>query len=187
MEVDSAKSKTSFSAVCFSTLEIYINHKNNKTTGFALGLIPHGNFPTVLKTDCCCCCKSTAGKHYISLFGEKSAEEALVEAIQNYGKKIVVEKDIAVVSTKLCRSCCLHDGILHYGMDAKTLENTRTQRVRRFIFTRSYSQFLFLKFLLWCLIDLFADTAAILISIVSEDIMGCSGGKLICICPLGIP
>ena len=36
-------------------------------------------------------------------------------------------------------------------------------------------------------IDLFADTAAILISIVSEDIMGCSGGKLICICPLGIP
>ena len=36
-----------------------------------------------------------------------------------------------------------------------------------------------------CEIDLFADTAAILISIVSEDIMGCSGGKLIC--PLGIP
>ena len=36
-------------------------------------------------------------------------------------------------------------------------------------------------------IDLFADTAAILISIVSKDIMGCSGGKLICICPLGIP
>ena len=29
-------------------------------------------------------------------------------------------------------------------------------------------------------IDLFADTAAILISIVSKDIMGCSGGKLIC-------
>ena len=28
-------------------------------------------------------------------------------------------------------------------------------------------------------IDLFADTAAILISIVSKDIMGCSGGKLI--------
>ena len=37
------------------------------------------------------------------------------------------------------------------------------------------------------LIDLFANMAAILISIVSEDIMGCSGGKLICICPLGIP
>ena len=36
-------------------------------------------------------------------------------------------------------------------------------------------------------IDLFADTAAILISIVSKDIMGCSGGKLICICRLGIP
>ena len=37
------------------------------------------------------------------------------------------------------------------------------------------------------IIDLFADTAAILISIVSKEIMGCSGGKLICICPLGIP
>ena len=36
-------------------------------------------------------------------------------------------------------------------------------------------------------IDLFTDTAAILISIVSKDIMGCSGGKLMCICPLGIP
>ena len=36
-------------------------------------------------------------------------------------------------------------------------------------------------------IDLFADTAAILISIVPKDIMRCSGGKLICICPLGIP
>ena len=36
-------------------------------------------------------------------------------------------------------------------------------------------------------IDLFADKAAILISIVSKDIMGCSGGKLKCICPLGIP
>ena len=28
------------------------------------------------------------------------------------------------------------------------------------------------------LIDLFADTAAILISIVSKDIMGCSGGQI---------
>ena len=37
------------------------------------------------------------------------------------------------------------------------------------------------------IIDLFADTAAILISIVLKDIMGCSVGKLICICPLGIP
>ena len=56
-------------------------------------------FSTLLKTDYCCCCKSTAGKHYISLYEEKSAEEALVEAIQNYGKKIVVEEDIGVVST----------------------------------------------------------------------------------------
>ena len=42
------------------------------------------------------------------------------------------------------------------------------------------------------LIDLFSDTAAILIFIVSKDIMACSGGKLIricpvLICPLGIP
>ena len=45
-------------------------------------------------------------------------EEGLVEAIQNYGKnKIVVEKDIGVVSTKICRSCCLHD-----GMHAETLK-----------------------------------------------------------------
>ena len=36
-------------------------------------------------------------------------------------------------------------------------------------------------------IDLFADTAAILISIVSKDIMGCSGRKLKYISPLGIP
>ena len=36
-------------------------------------------------------------------------------------------------------------------------------------------------------IDLFADTAAILISIISKDIMGCSGGKLMCICPPGHP
>ena len=34
---------------------------------------------------------------------------------------------------------------------------------------------------------LFAPTAAILISIVLKDIMGCSGGKLIYICSLGIP
>ena len=36
-------------------------------------------------------------------------------------------------------------------MDANTLENTLTESVRSFIFTRSYSQFLFLQFLLWCL------------------------------------
>ena len=36
-------------------------------------------------------------------------------------------------------------------------------------------------------LDLFADSAAILISIVSKDIMGYSGVNLICICPLGIP
>ena len=36
-------------------------------------------------------------------------------------------------------------------------------------------------------VDLFADTAAILISILSKDIMGCSAGKLICVCLLGIP
>ena len=46
---------------------------------------------------------------------------------------------------------------------------------------------LFLSLHPHCGIDLFADTATILIFIVSEDIMGCSGGKLICICPLGIP
>ena len=31
------------------------------------------------------------------------------------------------------------------------IENTLTESVRSFIFTRSYSQFLFLQFLLWCL------------------------------------
>ena len=35
---------------------------------------------------------------------------------------IVVEEDIGVVSTNICRSCCLHDGILHDGMYAKTLK-----------------------------------------------------------------
>ena len=51
------------------------------------------------------------GKHYISLFGEKSVKEGHVEVIQNYGN-IVVEEDIGVASTKICRSCCLHDGML---------------------------------------------------------------------------
>ena len=37
------------------------------------------------KTDYCYCFKSTVGKRYISLFEEKSVEEGLVEAIQNYG------------------------------------------------------------------------------------------------------
>ena len=37
------------------------------------------------------------------------------------------------------------------------------------------------------LIDLFADTAAILNSIVSKVIVGCSGSKSICIFPLCIP
>ena len=36
-------------------------------------------------------------------------EEGLVDAIQNYGNKI-------------CRSCCLHDGIPHDGMHAETLK-----------------------------------------------------------------
>ena len=35
--------------------------------------------------------------------------------------KIVVEEDICVVFTKICRSCCLHDGILNDGMYAETL------------------------------------------------------------------
>ena len=36
--------------------------------------------------------------------------------------QIVVEEDICVVSTKICRSCCLHDGILNDGVYAETLK-----------------------------------------------------------------
>ena len=34
---------------------------------------------------------------------------------------VPLESIIGVVSTKFCRSCCLHDGILHDGMHAETL------------------------------------------------------------------
>ena len=37
-------------------------------------------------------------------------------------KTVAEEDDIRVVSTKNCRSCCLHDGILHDGMHAETLK-----------------------------------------------------------------
>ena len=120
------QSKTSFSAVCFFLPQKYINHKNNKTTRFELCLIQHGNFPKLLKSDYCCCCKTSVGKHYIGLFEENSAEEGLVEAISELRKhQIVVEEDICVVSTKICRSRCLHDGILNDGMYAETLYRKR--------------------------------------------------------------
>ena len=41
---------------------------------------------------------------------------------------MVVEEDIRVVSTKICRSCCLHDGILNDGMHAETL-NIRVRSI----------------------------------------------------------
>ena len=59
------------------------------------------------KTDYCRCCKKVIlGKnHYISLFGEKAVEEGIVEAVRKYGNINVVEEDIGVVSTKICRAC----------------------------------------------------------------------------------
>ena len=36
--------------------------------------------------------------------------------------KIVVEEDIGVVSTKICRSCSLSDGIMHDGIYTETLK-----------------------------------------------------------------
>ena len=127
LEGDS-KSKTSFSAVEFFFLpQKYINHKNNKTTRFELCLIPHGNFPTLLKSDYCCCCKSAVGKHYISLFEEKSVEYGLVEAIQNYGniklwkKRTFVsfpQKKLSIVLLAQWHSHC----ILNDGMNAETLK-----------------------------------------------------------------
>ena len=41
---------------------------------------------------------------------------------------------------KICRSCCLHDGILNDGMYAETLKIHLTESVRGFIFTCSYSK-----------------------------------------------
>ena len=71
----------------------------------------------------------TVGKHYISLFGEESVEEGLVERKH----KNVVEEDIEVVSTKISRLCNMHDGILHNGMHGEN-KKAPTESVRSFIF-----------------------------------------------------
>ena len=114
LEGDS-KSKTSFSAVClFSTVGLflslrappqkYISHKNNKTTGYELCLTVltnkqqpflHGNFPPVLKQITVrCCCKSTVGKYYISVFGDKSAKKVFLKSFRLRKHKNVEEEDV---------------------------------------------------------------------------------------------
>ena len=50
-----------------------------------------------------------------------------------------IVEDICVVFTKICRSCCLHDGILNDGMYAETLK-IHLPKASGFIFTYSYSK-----------------------------------------------
>ena len=59
------------------------------------------------KPDYCRCCKKLdlEKNHYISLFGEKAVEEGIIDAVRKYGNINVVEEDIGVVSTKICRTC----------------------------------------------------------------------------------
>ena len=67
-------------------------------------------------------------------------EEGLVEAIQKYGNKNVVEENIGVVSTKNCRSCYLHDGILHDGIHAETKKIHLPKASDVLSFTPTYSK-----------------------------------------------
>ena len=59
------------------------------------------------KHDYCRCYKklNLEKNHYIILFGEKAVEEGIVDAVRKYGNINVVEEDIGVVSTKICRIC----------------------------------------------------------------------------------
>ena len=47
------------------------------------------------------------GNKYVSLFGEKAVGEGIVEAVRKYGNINVVEEDVGVVSTRICRACYL--------------------------------------------------------------------------------
>ena len=129
MEGDS-KSKTSFSTVCFFLPQKYVNHKNKTNTRFELCLIPYGNFSTLLKSDYCCWFKTIVGKKILSFWGEIRGIRSCRSHSELRKHQIVVEEDICVVSTKICRSCCLHDGILNDGMYAETLKIHLRKRQR---------------------------------------------------------
>ena len=59
---------------------------------------------------------------YQSLWGEIRGIRSCRSHSELRKHQIVVEEDICVVFTKICRSCCLHDGILNDGMYAETLK-----------------------------------------------------------------
>lgn len=60
------------------------------------------------KSDYYRCCKNELGKDYVSLFGEKIKPyrwgEGIDEDFRKYENINVVEEDLDVVSTKLCRA-----------------------------------------------------------------------------------
>lgn len=55
---------------------------------------------------CRCCHKLVEGrKNYVNLFGEKAIKEGIIGAVRKYGDINIVEDDIGVLSTKICRGC----------------------------------------------------------------------------------
>ena len=86
-----------------------------------------------------------------SLWGEIHGRRSCRSYSELRKHKIVEEEDIGVVSTKICRSCCLHDGILHDRMQVETLK-IHLQKASEVSpsLALTASQWSSLQFLLWC-------------------------------------